>query len=124
MPAANVVKVLKQVAMLTAEEKRELLALMSQPALTNGVSEQETENGIATETVSSYDHTPRLRWLKQYVADYAGQYIAMDGDKLLAHGTDPEKVFAELQRHCPPVPYFGYIPATDESPMLGANLTL
>ncbi len=124
MPATNIVKVLEQIATLTTEEQRELLALLSPPTTKNGASEQTVNGEILMKTAPGYDHTPRLQWLKDHAADYVGQYIAMDGDKLLAHGSDPEKVYAALQTSNPPVPYFGYIPLTDDSPMLGANLTL
>ncbi len=124
MNSTNVVKVAEQIAALSAAEQRELWSLIFQPLPSNGTSGRNATNGIVVETASNYDHTPRLRWMETHAAEFAGQYIALDGDRLIAHGADPETVFAALRAASPPVPYFGYIPSADATPMLGVNLTL
>jgi len=35
-----------------------------------------------------------LRWLEEHEADYAGQWLALDGDRLLACGADAKQVYA------------------------------
>jgi hypothetical protein len=124
MTSTNVVKVAEQIAALSAAEQRELWSLIFQPLPSNGASGRNVADGIGVAKVSNYDHTPRLKWMEEHEAEYAGQYIALDGDRLVAHGADPNEVFAALRAAAPPVPYFGYIPPADTPPILGANLTL
>jgi hypothetical protein len=38
-----------------------------------------------------------MRWLAEHEAEYAGQWLALDGDQLVSCGTDPHKVYAEAQ---------------------------
>ena len=40
------------------------------------------------------DSTRELRWLKEHAREYAGQWVALDGDRLIAHGPDAKAVFA------------------------------
>ncbi|GEM_PF-5779556 len=35
-----------------------------------------------------------LRWIGQHRDEYKGEWVALDGDRLLAHGTDGDNVFA------------------------------
>ncbi|MGH9839526.1 MAG: DUF5678 domain-containing protein, partial [Blastocatellia bacterium] len=124
MPSTNVVKVVEQIAALSAVEQRELWSLVFQAQSSNGAAGRSAADGIVVETASNYDHAPRLKWMEEHEAEFAGQYIALDGDRLIAHGVDPKEVFAALRAAHPPVPYFGYIPSADAPPTLGANLTL
>jgi Family of unknown function (DUF5678) len=38
-----------------------------------------------------------MQWLNEHEAEYAGQWLALDGDRLLSHGEDPHKVRAEAR---------------------------
>ncbi len=38
-----------------------------------------------------------MQWLAEHEATYAGQWLALDGDRLLSHGADPHKVRAEAR---------------------------
>ncbi len=38
-----------------------------------------------------------MQWLAEHEAEYAGQWLALDGDCLLSHGEDPHKVRAEAR---------------------------
>lgn len=38
-----------------------------------------------------------MQWIQQNRREFDGQWVALDGDRLLAHGTDGKKVHAEAQ---------------------------
>lgn len=38
-----------------------------------------------------------MQWIQKNRAEYDGQWVALDGDTLLAHGADGKKVHAEAQ---------------------------
>jgi hypothetical protein len=40
------------------------------------------------------DPTPALEWLRLNSKDYGGEWVALDGDRLIAHGPDAKEVYA------------------------------
>jgi len=40
------------------------------------------------------DSTREFRWLSEHAREYAGQWVALDGDRLIAHGPDARAVYA------------------------------
>jgi hypothetical protein len=43
------------------------------------------------------DRSRELAWLVQHQAEYAGQWVALEGDELIAHGYDLLQVSAEAK---------------------------
>lgn len=70
--------------------------------LTNGKPEAPPVNGKpqASPAVERLKPIPvpdskrELRWLKEHAREYAGQWVALDGNRLIAHGSDAKAVFA------------------------------
>ncbi len=92
--AVTLEAVLEQVRQLPVEEQTQLRALL--PA-TNGTAPQaksplaaEGESFAPTHPMSS----PERRWLRQHSHEYPGEFLAVEGDQLIAHGTDAKAVFA------------------------------
>jgi hypothetical protein len=54
-----------------------------------------------------------MRWLCDYEAQYAGQWVALDGDRLLSHGSDPREVYAEARATGVLVPFVVYAEGPD-----------
>jgi hypothetical protein len=38
-----------------------------------------------------------IRWITEHAREYAGQWVALDGDRLIAHGRDHDEVWAAAQ---------------------------
>jgi hypothetical protein len=38
-----------------------------------------------------------LRWIAEHAREYAGQWVALDGARLIAHGSDHDEVWAAAQ---------------------------
>lgn len=55
-----------------------------------------------------------MRWLSEHEAEYAGEWLALDGDRLLSHGTDPRKVYAEARAAGVEVPFVVFAEKADE----------
>ena len=43
---------------------------------------------------NSVDRWPEMRWLETHREQYAGQWVALDGERLVAAGSDGRRVFA------------------------------
>jgi hypothetical protein len=71
-----------------------------QPRATNGASKE-------------------LRWLKEHRHEYVGQWVALDGDRLVAHGTNAREVFQEAREAGVKVPFVEQILPTDDMPFGG-----
>lgn len=55
-----------------------------------------------------------MLWLREHEAEYAGEWLALDGDRLLSHGADGRKVFAEARAAGVGVPFMAYAEKADE----------
>ena len=60
-----------------------------------------------------------LQWLEENKAQYLGQWVALDGDRLLAAGTDGKQVYAEAVAAGVAVPLLQQINAEDDLPFGG-----
>lgn len=60
-----------------------------------------------------------LRWLEENKARYLGQWVALDGERLLAAGADGKQVYAEALAAGVTVPLLQQINAEDDLPFGG-----
>jgi hypothetical protein len=47
------------------------------------------------------DYNPReteMQWIREHGHEYPGQWIAVNGNRLVAHGVDAKQVFAAVDR--------------------------
>src|SRR6185503_16307703 len=44
--------------------------------------------------VADPDYAKELRWLAEHQREYAGEWVALDGDRLITHGKNAKEVFA------------------------------
>ena len=73
--------IMEQSEELTAEEKSQLAHhLLAQ------LKEQEQTQATRSNVVDNGTRQRRLEWLKAHREEYAGQYVALDGDALVGHG--------------------------------------
>jgi hypothetical protein len=85
----------QQLSTLTADEKLDLAAYLTQQARKDKEAElaaSSTSNGQQEEP-DPYRRR-EVEWMKQYAKEYAGQYVALLGDRLIAHADS----FAEVQQ--------------------------
>lgn len=64
------------------------------------------------------DRSREMRWIKEHRKEYAGQWVALDGDRLLSHGTDARQVFAEA-RQSVTSPFFAHLEPENEGHFIG-----
>jgi hypothetical protein len=105
-------EVMEKVVLLNDEERNRLL---------NFLTEQKVEPQPNSDALDGIDiHRIREReWLKEHRSEYAGQYVALDGNNLVSHGTDGRKVYADARQAGVEIPYIVRIEAEDEPPFGG-----
>lgn len=74
---------------------------------------------MSSDTMEMLDCTRELRWLKEHRHEYIGQWVALDGDRLVAHGTNGREVYDEARRLGVEVPALVKIEASNELPFGG-----
>jgi hypothetical protein len=72
---------------LPLPDQKRLRQLLAQ----NEIRQRGSENGIS----QFPQRETEMRWLKEHEAEYAGQWLALDGDRLVAHGTDAKQVYRD-----------------------------
>jgi hypothetical protein len=105
-----------QISRLPVSEKLKLRAFLDaqlkDPA--------EATNSVKfVEPILMPDPEPNRRWMNEHAHEYGGQWIALDGDRLIAHGENAEEVFAAAEADGAYLPLVTYILPADAPPFLG-----
>lgn len=71
------------------------LSQASKPAVpTNGTAQYHAPVPEPARSTSLRDITAERQWLKEHCDEYAGQWVALKGNKLLSHGMNAKEVHA------------------------------
>lgn len=93
------------------------LSLEDQDRLRHWLAEREGQHTRARENdkVPSRNwYMHEMRWLREHQRAYAGQWVALAGNRLLSHNTDARQVYAEAHAAGVTVPFVAYIETPDE----------
>jgi len=93
MTAPTVEKVVSEFAQLSTEQQREALQLFRQK-LTG--TDQHTPDSSKPEITS--DRSREYTWLDQHRDEYANQWVALNGCRLVSHGAELKEVIAAARR--------------------------
>lgn len=69
--------------------------------------------------VVSMDRSRELRWIREHSVEYAGKWVALDGDTLIASGESAAGVFAAVDKQGVKRPYFVHLEPPDSLPFGG-----
>jgi Family of unknown function (DUF5678) len=70
------------------------------------------------EPIPEPDYEPSAHWIKEHRAEYGGQWVALDKDRLIVHGNDADTVFAAAQQGGAYLPLVTYIEPADALPFI------
>jgi|SRR5215813_8435226 len=54
------------------------------------------------------------QWMKEHKAEYAGQWVALEGDTLFAHGSSARQVLEEAKKAGAKIPFIARIDSPDD----------
>lgn len=69
--------------------------------------------------IPNADFSQSVQWLAKHREEYAGQWVALDGDRLIAHGLDAKVVYAAANASGVKYPMVTQIEAADALPYAG-----
>jgi hypothetical protein len=78
------------------------------------------QRGAAGRMVPCRDRTKEMKWIDENRAAYAGQWVAVEGDGLIAAGIDPLKVFAAAKAEGVRIPFVVHVLPEDPLPFVPA----
>lgn len=95
IPSANVNSILQQIAALSAAERSELRTRWEKPSA-NGAQETSQTDSPTEPRPASPDQKDEaaFKWINDHGGAYPGQWLALDGDRLLACGANLAEVAA------------------------------
>lgn|GEM_PF-1457565 len=64
------------------------------------------------------DPAPAMEWLRLHSKEYGGQWVALDGGRLIAHGQDAMEVYAAAEADGAYLPMIKYIEPADALPFM------
>lgn len=76
------------------------------------------QRGAARRMVPCRDRTKEMKWIDENRAAYAGQWVAVEGDALVAAGIDPLKVFAAAKTEGVRIPFVVHVLPEDTLPFV------
>lgn len=65
------------------------------------------------------DSSREMQWIKDHKQEYAGQWVALDGYRLLSHGMNAKEVFTAADESGVEDPFFAHLPPADVLPFGG-----
>ena len=119
MSAEMLKELMQRSEALTPEEKLRLATHLVTQA-TNGVkSETDWTKDSDQATETDTERQRERQWLSQHGEEHAGEWVALDGDRLLSHGTDGRQVLSDARDTGVAIPFVVRIEARDELPFGG-----
>ena len=116
MSQATPERILAEIAALPAQERNKPNEFL------NHRSTSVPEDVRVTDSIPLFDTKDAqasLRWIEQHRAEYAGQYVALDGDRLVAHSANPQEIIPIVRASGLSGLYFTLVQSPDEPPFAG-----
>jgi hypothetical protein len=106
--SADVDRIIEEVRRLAPEDRRRLRDALEHDDRTRV---QPTERPV--------DLTRELRWIEEHRTEYAGQWVAVRGDRLLSSGPDGREVYRAAREAGDDRPFVTRVEPADELPFAG-----
>ena len=108
MASADVERIIEEARRLQPDERRRLREALDHE-----------DKGGARPSGRVVDLSRKLRWIKEHRAEYAGQWVAVRGDRLLSSGPDGRQVYEAARAAGDECPFVTRVEPADELPFAG-----
>lgn len=131
MPSVVYQEIVHRIPLLTPEERKQIIGFLRFDGGKNDESNESValsteQNGVAASSsrivpLRSFDQ--ERKWISQHYGQYRGQFVALVGDRLLAHGVDEGEVIDQARLAGFQSPFVTYIETETEEHYLSGWLT-
>jgi len=131
MPSVAYQEIVQRIPLLTQEERKQIIGFLhfdsgSADESNNRDPVSADQNGTAaspTRLVPLRSFDEERKWISQHHDQFRGQFIALAGDRLLAHGVDEGEVIDQARLAGFQSPFVTYIETEAEEHYLSGWLT-
>ncbi len=117
MPSAAYQEIVQRIPLLTPEEREQLIRFLhldsGRADESNGpaaiAAEQNGTGASPIRLVPVRSYEEERKWISQHHVQYRGQFVALAGDRLLAHGVDEGQVIDQARLAGVQSPFVTYI---------------
>jgi len=109
-----------QLASLTPQEKRELARFLTEQ-IDSGPRSVTPETGAtnADQNTPALKRAQHLAWLKAHREEYAEEYVALDGDRLVGSGSSIREAHEQARRGGIDHPFLVHVSSVNDAPFGG-----
>ena len=111
----SVDEIIKSIAQLPAAEQERLRRWLEEKEATN--EKGQGSRALANRSVKS------LRWLHQNREKYSGQWVALNGDRLIASGPTAKEVYSKAKAEGVEIPFVELVIDPEPGPSTGGWLS-
>ena len=111
----SVDEIIKSIAQLPASEQERIRRWLEEKEATN--EEGQSSRAHANRSVKS------LRWLHQNREKYSGQWVALNGDRLIASGPTAKEVYSKAKAEGVEIPFIELVADPEQVPSTGGWLS-
>ncbi|MBO0721382.1 MAG: hypothetical protein J2P41_11205 [Blastocatellia bacterium] len=117
MSEVTVETIYEYIGKLTASDRARLYRMLVTGSLRNGGATglENAKPGPIPEP----DPAPNVAWIKEHGSEYAGLWVALDGDRLIASGNTEGEVATAARADGAYLPLVIYLPHQDEPDEIG-----
>ncbi|MBS1811421.1 MAG: hypothetical protein JST84_24885 [Acidobacteria bacterium] len=118
MSAKMLNEVIKRLETLNPSERQTIKAFLEEQERKDAdVESHETvvESSITHDLLRRREY----QWIREHRDEYAGQYVVVEGDQLVAHGADGRQVLADARQAGIKIPFIVRLESLDEPPFGG-----
>lgn len=131
MPSVAYQEIIQRIPLLTPEERKQVISFLHFDSgrtyeSNNRAATSAVQNGTAaspTRLVPLRSFDEERKWISQNNEQYRGQFVALAGDRLLAHGVDEGEVIDQARLAGFQTPFVTYIETEAEEHYLSGWLT-
>ena len=108
-------QIIKSIEQLPAAEQERIRRWLEGKGTTNGEG-----NGSQADPNRS---AKSLRWLDENREEYSGQWVALDGDRLIANGSTAKEVYSKAKAEGVEIPFVELVTEEESAPFTGGWLS-